>query len=367
MFYDERRERHMWPALTEGNAPSFSEDNIYKYGELGYILHDAIEVKKVNEKLTKLIEDSSHESTVHFSINTVATKTGRISGNGLNAPACPFDNPLFGSCLVAPEGSSIVSVDYASLEPFLAAITSNDPLLMYAVDRGIGQEPYWKNGILMVDDPYLMLGSTMKNFIGRINEHVTPQAWMEDSEAVKKILKPERFIMKVTFLSSLYGAQPKKILETLLQNKVKITYKEVYQIFHDMNTLFAGLTVFKHQLTKQALMDGFVNNPLGFPCHIQNTPSHKVFNKYIQSTGAMIMKMTIDYLWSHIKDREEDIIPLIINLHDAFFLLSRDECIEEVKGIIYDKTLTKVNEDLDFIAKLRMSIDIGKNFYEIKG
>jgi DNA polymerase I-like protein with 3'-5' exonuclease and polymerase domains len=367
MFWDEKHQRHIWPLLTEKGAASFTEDSIYKYGDVGYILHEAIEVKKVGEKLTKLEEDSRHESTAHFSINTVATKTGRISGNGLNIPACPFDNPLFGSCLISGEGASILSVDYASLEPFLAAVLSKDPLLLYAIDGGIGKSPFTKNGVLMIDDPYIMLGSVISNFQAKIAELVTPEAWLADSEAVKKSLKAERFIMKVTFLSSLYGAQPPKVLETLLKNGVKITYKEVKKIVDDMNSLFAGLTLFKHQVKTKAVAQSFINNPLGFPCHVQNTAPHKIFNKYIQSTAAMVMKYTVSSLWAHIKDREIDVYPLIINLHDAFFLRVRDENIEEMKTIIFDHVLPEVNSGIDFCAKLRMSIDIGKNFYEIKG
>ncbi len=367
LFWDEKHQRHIWPLLTEKGAASFTEDSIYKYGEVGYILHSAIEVKKVSEKLVKLEEDSRHQDTAHFSINTVATKTGRISGNGLNIPACPFDNPLFGSCLISGEGASIVSVDYASLEPFLAAVLSKDPLLLYAIDGGIGKSPFTKNGVLMIDDPYIMLGSVIKNFQAKIEDLVTPEAWLADSEAVKKLLKAERFIMKVTFLSSLYGAQPPKVLETLLKEGVKITFKEVSKIVDDMNSLFAGLTLFKHQVKQKALYQGFINNPLGFPCHVQNTASHKIFNKYIQSTAAMVMKFTVSSLWSRIKNREEDMYPLIINLHDAFFLRVRDENIDEVKSIIFDQVLPEVNAGLDFCANLRMSIDIGKNFYQVKG
>lgn len=134
--------------------------------------------------------------------------------------------PLVSSIIPDP-GFVFISQDLGAGEPTCTAHYSRDPAYRYATLDGIGKEPFWKNGVLWIDDVYLMVMSVSP--IGREaikaawdrswDGKTFVEQWMEKSKVVKTYLDEERQLHKMLGLALGYSMGPKK-----MQTQVKTQF-----------------------------------------------------------------------------------------------------------------------------------------------
>jgi hypothetical protein len=112
-------------------------------------------------------------------------------------------------CIKPLPGHATVSVDFASGEPTVTSHFSRDPNYLYSTFEGVGKDPFWKNGVLMIDDIYLMTMSISPIHRRRIEEAFRDsydglsfvEAWRKDPDIVKKRIKKEREFTKAACLA----------------------------------------------------------------------------------------------------------------------------------------------------------------------
>lgn len=112
-------------------------------------------------------------------------------------------------CILPEEDCLTISIDLAAGEPTVTAHFSQDQRYRFATIDGVGKEPYYAaDGVLMVDDIYLMVMSvspmgkqlmwdTYHNHMFGDGKYNFVTQWMLDSEVVKSHLKKFRQFHKI--------------------------------------------------------------------------------------------------------------------------------------------------------------------------
>lgn len=123
------------------------------------------------------------------------TKEARLNVQGLARQ----DKGLM-SCIVADKNMVFVSIDQTAGEPSVTTHLTKDRMYRYANFDGIGKKPFYQNGVLMVDDIYLMYASVAPIFQAEVKkafEETYPEGdfgkqWLKDPEVIKTRLKRVR-------------------------------------------------------------------------------------------------------------------------------------------------------------------------------
>ena len=84
----------------------------------------------------------------------------------------------------------------------------------------------------------------------------------------------------------------------------------------------------------------------------------------IQSSAAVCMKLLLYYLLPKIQKRD-DVIPLVSDFHDAFFLQVKIGSEKEINTLA-ESALDEVNSTLNLPLKLRLDYHSGLSFYDCK-
>jgi len=195
--------------------------------------------------------------------------------------------------LVRQYGQTFVTGNCAG-EPSVTANFSDDTNYRWATLDGVGKSPTYVNGVLMIDDIYLMTASASPMFSASIQEafdrdwdgKTFAEQWLLDSEIIKNSLKKIRQISKILCLGIGYGMQPKKMVKQMYENGVQITLKEATDFFNAYWRLFDRVLKFSKQLSNQVKQDGFIINPFGYRMVCE---PRLAFNYFIQSTVSGII------------------------------------------------------------------------------
>ena len=364
-----------WPALTKGGKtgenkkPSFAADDLWRYGEQGQKLHQAFSLKKAREKLESILSET-HNGRLRSHVKVIGTDTMRVSGTNTNLPALQFGDDYVGSCLTAPEGNLVLSLDFVALEPTVMALITEDDNMLYVTCTGKGKLPYWREseGQLIIDDLYIQTMSQCSDYTEMVRRLVIPEVWVKDPDSIKNQMKSERFAFKTFTLARLYGSGIPTLQNTLYSRTGK-TYseEEVQKMCFALQRAFPILNSKKVYYNSVARQTGRLKNPFGLTLHFDHTTAHAGFNHLIQSTGACIMKTFLYYLLIR-KDRDFKVC--IPNIHDASFFFVKEDQIDKAKQLCND-CLAQVNELLmktyGFRYPLQISFSHGKTFYDVKG
>ena len=264
--------------------------------------------------------------------------------------------------LVADEGRTFVACDIISAEPVISAMISQDPYYKYAVYEGVGKDPFWHKGVLMIADVYLMYASVCPITASKIKEKFDPEEWKVDPEAVKKKLKAERSICKVVVLAGAYGVGVDKLHTIFREAGYTITKEEVRQAHAAYWELFSKIKKSKNGLTKLVERDGYLINWFGFKA----TPRKAVdgFNLMAQSTVAGMMGLYLMLLFKQIKEDAVDAL-FVSQIHDAIILDVVDEDIEKFK-VTNLKAIQQFNDEMQWELKMRTDYNSGKSFKDLK-
>lgn len=259
-----------------------------------------------------------------------------------------------------------VSIDLSAGEPTVTAHFSQDTNYRYATFDGVGKAPFYKNGVLMIDDIYLMCMSVSP--IGRqkiwdmfhketFNGLSFVQAWLKDPDLVKKTIKKERDLHKMLALALGYGMGPKKMVKQCYDKGHQMELQVAKDFYNAYWHLFKGVRLFADHLGLAIKRRGFIVNPFGYRL---TPPPHKAFNYFIQSSVSGIMHVFNAKLFT--------IAPyanFVTVIHDEVLADVPDTKIELFRNH-KDQATVSLNADLKWSTSIRTGFATGKNWYEAK-
>ena len=365
LFWNEVQEIFEFPSLTEGGVASMSEDYIHFYGTGGEILSNAKTNKTKAGKLANIIKDSTYDSRCHFNINLCSVCSTRVSSNGLNIVATGLDEDI-GECFIADEGWSFVLVDFASLEPVVSAILTDDKMLRYCAYFGEGIRPFWKDGLLNIDDTYLCYLSKTKRWGEQLRDEFNADDWLENPEAVKKKFKKMRQASKKIVLMTGYGSGIDKVCSSIYKDlAISIPQQEGRELINLLWSVFPDMWRFICRLKAAANTGQSIPTWLRFPIATNKNVIHCIYNYRCQTEAAHVMKQFIWQMWQR---KHDWWIPSIVNIHDASCFLVQTSKLPEFNFLLQD-ALKDLNESLAPFTKgikFRLSVHTGKTLREAK-
>ena len=282
----------------------------------------------------------------------------------VNLPALARRDAGFMQTWQADAGHVFVSSDFTSLEPSITASFAQDEYYRYATFDGIGQKPWFdEQGVLMIDDIYLMVASVIPNSKQAIREFfLDPQnveMWVKDSERVKDhpVIKPLRKRAKPAALGFNYGMRPKKFVSMSYDSGIVISLSDAQKMYDAYWQLFSGVKTLTQVLEKMINKDGALTNPFGYRL---TTQPHKGYNAFIQSTASGVLDVLCLKFFAALPEAQ-----FVAMVHDEVIYQIPEASIEKAKKI-QDECVASLNKDLKFHVPMRLGFVTAKNFAEIK-
>jgi hypothetical protein len=365
LFWDEKKEMFIYPELTEGGVASMAEDYIHLYGVGGEILSESKTNKTKAAKFSNILTDSTYDNRCHFDINLCSVRSTRVSSKGLNIVATSLDDDI-GECFIADDGWEFVLWDVNSLEPTVAAILTDDKMLRYCAYFGEGIKPYYKDGVLHVDDTYLCYLSKTKRWREEIMDQFNCEEWMDDPEAVKKKFKKIRQAGKKIVLMTGYGSGVPKVCSSIFKElKIRIGIDEGRELVNVLWAVFPDMWRFICRLRAAANTGRSIPTWLQFPISTNQSVVHCVYNYRCQTEAAHVTKQMIWQMWQR---KQDWWVPAVPNIHDANACLVKTSYKPEFKFLLQD-SLKDLNDTLAPFTKgiqFRISVHTGKTLREAK-
>jgi len=284
----------------------------------------------------------------------------------LNAQGMSRRNKPLMSALTADSADTLVSVDFSAGEPTVTAHFSRDPRYLYANFTGVGKEPHYSNGVLMIDDMYLMGASVAPTGQDAMKEAFNStyggmsfaEQWVLDKDVIKSdaSIKPVRASHKTSILAMQYGQGPAGMVANAADNGVSIKLSDAKR-FHKAfwNDLFPGVRDLGKRLTAYNKQNGCIVNPFGFRLF---PADYKCLNYFIQScvSGLMDMLMANFYTLAPYCDH-------IVVIHDEMVFSCPTERLAEAK-LALKQALKHLNDTLGWSVNIRTGWVVGKDMYE---
>lgn len=278
--------------------------------------------KMRNTYIDKLLSSINKDGKVRTNFNNTFTTSGRLSSSGkFNAQQIPRDDPIIKSCIVAPEGYTIVSQDLATGEVYIAAVLSGDKELQKVFQTG--------------GDLHSAIAKTVFNLKCNVDE-------------VKKLYPALRQAAKAITFGILYGASAGKVAESVTEATGEYySLEDAEQNIRDYFTKFKTLKKWLDTQKDTIKSQGFVYSFFGRKRRLPNVfssdkaiASHEVrsgINSLIQSTcsdvnllGAMDTQDECDNLGVDAK--------IFMLVHDSIVALVKDDYVEQYCRILKENT-----------------------------
>lgn len=346
---------------TPKGRPCFKTKYSSQWGTGGQILAGRSKAQFTRAQSLALLERSGgFGARWHPDLSPGTTVTGRNKTyGGLNILALDRRDRGFMQTLLADPFQTLVSIDLAAGEPTVVANFSGDYYYRYATVDGVGKVPHFdSNGVLLIDDIYLMFMSQTP--IGRacLQAEFADSGKIHSSEALKEKYKTLRALHKVAALGLGYSMGPAKLQKTFFEAGYDYdidTCKAVYNTYWD---LFADVKAYADKLARFADARKHVTNPFGFRCYPASP--RLAFNYFCQSTINGLMALLVMAIESHFPEAR-----LITVLHDET-IYSIPEGREEEFRIAKDLAVKDLNDSLGWSVKIRTGFATGRNLYEAK-
>jgi DNA polymerase I-like protein with 3'-5' exonuclease and polymerase domains len=348
-------------------TPSFRTNHIHQFGEGGEILQNRGRRLIVANQAKKLLELSAEDGRWHMRINPQGTATGRGAGEGgVNGQGLARRDYGLMSTLLAPPGKFLFSVDLSAGEPSLITHFSGDKLYRAATFDMVGKKPYMENGILMIGDIYLMVGSVSpfaKELLdawkyGVYEGRTFAEQWELDPEVITKSLKKFRSFVKMICLALGYGLGPKRMITHAQKFGFVITIEEARAFYRAYWDLFGGVREFGKKLEAEFKRKGYLYNAFGY--RLVPAAGYKSLNYFIQSGVSGLMNLINMELFT--PDAPCEFVGLI---HDED-LGQADEGTQPIVLDFKNKVMENVNATLGWDVTIRTGWATGSNFYEAK-
>lgn len=287
----------------------------------------------------------------------------------LNSQGLARNDERLMRCLKSSKDKLIVSVDLAAAEPTIITHYTKDPIYAYAAFTGVGKKPYYDNGVLMIDDPYLLSASTWPIMGDLMKQAFTRDwggktfvdQWMEDNEVVKGVLKKEfRAVAKAGVLALGYGAGWRKLKQMFYENGFEITAHQAKGMYKTYWGLYEYIHAYAQYCQETVKKQGYIVNDFGY----RLTPDpHKAFNAVIQSSASGVLDLLqINFfdICKHV-NRRNDAKGLI---HDELLFEIPKELEQECRQDMY-KAVERLNNQLNWDIPIRIGWQSGDNHYVI--
>jgi DNA polymerase I-like protein with 3'-5' exonuclease and polymerase domains len=349
--------------------PSFRAAHMKQWGEGGLLLQNRKKLLKRIEHAEKAIEVAGYDGRWHPELKSTGTRTGRFAGGGgFNVQAVPRRNKAIMSSFVTDKGKVLSSQDLIAAEPTATCQYSKDANYYDACFGMVGQAPFWKDGVLRIDDIYLMFASVIPPWRAKLEElyHRTTfdegrnfvQQWSHDSEVIKAACKSFRGLAKILVLGVGYGMGGKKLAKTFRENGINFPVAEVKMYWNMYWELFNGLKFLNEQCVGLVERQGYIQNEFGY---INWPPSpHKAMNALIQSTISGVMNLYTNDLLQRAPYAE-----FITIIHDELIVQIPDG-MQEDYAAKQKETLEIVNDFVKWDVPVRAGLNWGTNLYECK-
>ena len=269
------------------------------------------------------------------------------------------------SCILPDDDTVLISIDMTAGEPSVTTHLTKDKMYRYANFDGIGKEPHYKHGVLMIDDIYLMYASVAPIFADEVQKAFKEQypegsfgrQWLKDPEAIKTRLKRVRKNAKWQALGFAYGLGPKKLKVQAYDNGFRMDDDQCLACYKAYWMLFKGIKDYQTLLSNAMEERGWLENPFGFRYTCQ---PHTAFNYMIQSSVSSIL----NWFTSELLDRAP---------YAKFVTIIHDELIAQVPAnmtdqfyITKEEVVRDINRQLKWDIDLRFGFAVGNNMYDAK-
>lgn len=272
-------------------------------------------------------------------------------------------------CIVSDPGYITVSIDLAAGEPTVTSHYSQDANYKYACFDGVGKEPYYDRGVLMLSDIYIQTMSVSP--IGRdlvykafhqerFDEGRTfCEQWLVNDEVItKKRFKKERPIHKAGCLGLSYGLGPKRMVKSFYEQGYSITLDEARGFFDSYWTLYSGVRDFGKRLEREFARKGYLVNEFGYRL-VPDKP-FKCLNYFIQSSVSGLVHVFLAKLmaaapWAH----------FLTIIHDEVLVAVPIDRLDEFRKI-KEWATDSLNDDLKWSVSVRTGFVSGRSWLEAK-
>lgn len=270
------------------------------------------------------------------------------------------------SCLLPEPGHVFVSCDLSAGEPSVTAHFSQDKSYYDACFGMVGKAPCYRDGVLRIDDIYLMTASVSPLARDAMAEAFNrdwggktfAQQWLEDPEVIKSALKETRALHKILCLGLGYSMGPRKLRSSAYEKGYDIPAKTAKAFFNAYWELFNGVRRLADGLEAKFKREGYLVNPFGYKLHPE--PSYKAFNYFIQSSVSGVMNVLYDK-FTHYAPYTE----YVTTIHDEHIISVPEARLDEAKAAMQEAEKS-LNHDLNWSVKIRVGWKPGKDLYGAK-
>lgn len=355
---------------TKKGSASFKSSHLFTYGEGGKILEKRRKRLIVQKQSDRLLEKSEYDDRWHIDIRVCGTKTGRLAGaGGLNVQALARRDAGLMSRLVADPGHVFVSQDASAGEPTIITEYTGDLNYRYFCFDGVGKKPFYRNGVLMIDDIYLAYASVCplfrdtvaKAFNDTYNGRSFADQWVIDSEVIKghPNLKWTRKQSKWMALAFGYQLGIKTLLEKAIEagipNVDRRIAKKCYEAYWQ---LFNGIREYGKKVEASVKRLGYLVNPFGY--RFIPEVEYKSFNGLVQSSVSSLFH----WYGMCMKERFPEAL-YVVTIHDENIYMCPKDRIDDFRKAQQD-VAKHMNDTLKWSVKLRFGFVEGNNLYEAK-
>jgi DNA polymerase-1 len=308
---------------------------------------------KTFEELWASVEDDNPIGRLYGNQNLGGTQTARLSSsnpNFANMPSGSKFGKLIKGCFVAPEGWLFAGSDFGALEDRVGAILANDPNKLKEFSDGYDGHSlrcsvFFKEEL---EERGLFLDPTDPSSINRIKEEASDLR--DDS-------KPISFLKQ-------YGGGISKIMKVMGCGRERAT-----AINDSYDELYSATLKYSQKNAMFARQHGYVIGAYGIKLRtpgiysaddgIRSSEERSLNNMTVQSWGLLTNRAGIKMQEAIERDRMEDKVILINQIHDALYLLIRDD--PEVIKWTNDNLIKYMVEDFveDQPIPLTAELDIG--------
>lgn len=319
-----------WEKTSGSKAKDAKPSTSFSFGKDKVLLasdHEALKILVEYKKNKKLLSSYGNElkkhihpltKRLHTSFSIAETRTGRFSSRSPNLQNGPHTDE-FRSIFKAPHGWEFVIADFSQIEIRVAAIISNDPVMLKAYREELDLHVQIVEKILGIDF----------------------------SKLTKEQYKEKRQFGKGINFGLMFGMRPKKLLVYLWNNyKVKVTIEQstrIWKVYHSLMYKIYSQWCDKQRLNCERT--GVVITPMGrvrklLPAEIYT----KGVNTPIQGGAGEVAFATLNTLLPKLDHKN---ILLANVIHDDNMLLARTEYVDHAKEILSQS----MHDGLDFVFK----------------
>lgn len=318
------------PCVKWDGSISTDRETLDQYRSSHPIVDELIELRKLQHQITyykQWWEASGVDGRIRSHYNLDVTRTGRLSSSEPNLQN--IDRGVARTAFVAGPGKKLVIIDYAQIEPRIAAHYSQDPLLLGAFSRDT--------------DFYSVIIRGMLDL-------------KESPEQIRDSMPAIRSLGKTVGLAILYGIGPNKLANLLSRGSGRtIGYGEAKNYIQKFFDAFPGLRELRQRVAEEILDRGYIENLCGRHVYIKPEDIyHKGVNALIQSSASDLCCKSQLGLAKTIQDNKLD-AKLVLLVHDEV-VYEVDTCsIDVFKDVAYKHMI----EQWQPILKVPLKIEIG--------